>query len=170
MTPHGILLWIVLLFIGALALLAHNLLWYEFIRTSFAEQGEFYFKSEGLIMQEDFWKGLFLTVADPATFWLLIAFTTLTLIPHERVTFQIIGILTCLYLVGILFYGSTKTYDLYQGTFNNEERVISIVSSGIGRVLGVVVGAWLAVKADVYGRLNAILSKAPYVKQDHRLF
>ena len=169
MTYRGIGLWLVLLFLSVAALVAHNLLWYDFIRTGFADQGEYYYKSAGLVLREDFWKGLFLTVGDPLTFWFLVAFTTLSLLPHERITFQIVGILTCLYLVFILLYGGTKAYDLYQGTFDNKERVIAIVSAGIGRVLGVVVGAWLAVMWDVYGRLNAIISKVPYVKQIHRL-
>ncbi len=169
MTSRGILLWIVLLFIGLAALIAHNIAWHEFIRNSFADQGEFYFKSEGLILREDFSKGLFLTVLDPTTFWFIIAFTTFSLLPHERVTVQIVGILSCLYLIGILLYGGTKTYDLYQGTFDNKERVIAIVSEGIARLAGVLVGVWLAMKLDVYGRLTALISKTRYVKQTHRL-
>ena len=169
MTSRGIALWVVLLFIGLAMLLVHNILWHEFISRGFEYNGEDYFKSEGLILRDDFLKGFILTIGDPLTFWFSIAFITLTLLPPERVTFQIVGILTTIYAAGVLLYGVTKSYDLYQGTFDNQERVIAIVSAGLGRIIGVVIGAWLAVQLDAYGRLMALISRARYDKQLHRL-
>jgi len=169
MTYRGIALWVVLLLLGLAILLLHDILWYEFISTGFAHNGEDYYKSEGLILRDDFRKGLLLTVGDPLTFWFLIASITLTLLPQERITFQIVGILTIIYAAGVLLYGATKSYDLYQGTFNNQERVIAMVSVGLGRIVGVLAGAWLARKLDVYGRLTALISRTRYNKQLHRL-
>lgn len=169
MTFQGVTLWVVLLFVGLAALLAHNLLWYDFIRGNFAYNGEDYYKTIGGVIREDYWKGLFLTIGDPFSFWLIVAFVTVTLIPHERITFRIIAALAGLYLLYILLYAGTKSYDLYQGTFDNKERVIAISAAGIGRLVGVALGGWLAVRLDVFGRISALLQKNPYQRQTHQL-
>lgn len=169
MTSRGIALWVVLLFLGLAMLLAHNVLWHEFIWNNFTDHGEFYFKSEGLIFRDHFRKGLWLTVGDPTTFWLIVSFFTLTLLPQDRVIFQIFGILAVIYAVGIVLYGVTKSFDLYEGTFDNRDRVIAIVSAGFGRILGALLGAWSARKLDVYGRLIALIARTTYDKQLHRL-
>ena len=169
MNSRGLALWVVLLFLGLMILWAHNIMWYEFIWYNFTDHGEFYYKSEGMIFRDDFKKGLLLTVADPTTFWVILAFITTTLLPQERVIFQIFGVFAVIYAVGIVLYGTTKSYDLYQGTFDNSDRVIAIVSAGFGRILGALLGAWSAWKLDVYGKLTALIARTKYDKQLHRL-
>ena len=168
-TFRGVVLWVCLLIAGLALLLVNDNWWHEFIRKSFSYNGEDYYKTEGAVLREHYGKGLFLTLAYPFSSWLIVAFVTVTLIPHERITFRIIAALAGLYLLYILLYAGTKSYDLYQGTFDNKERVIAISASGIGRLVGVALGGWLAVRLDVFGRVSALLQKKPYQRQTHQL-
>jgi hypothetical protein len=166
---RGVLLWIVLLIAGLALLLVHDQLWYEFIRTGFSNRGEDYYKTEGAVLREHFGKGLFLILADPFSFWLIASFVLLMLAPHEKVVYKIIAGVTLVYLLYILVYTGDKSYQLANGTFDNSYRVISIGGAGLARVLGIALGGWLAVRMDVFGRLNALLARANYQKDTHQL-
>lgn len=168
-TVRGVALWVCLLIAGLALLLVNDNWWHEFIRTGFSYNGEDYYKTEGAVLREHFGKGLFLTVAYPFSSWLIVAFTLLMLTPHEKVIYKIIAGLTLIYLLYIFIYTGEKSYQLAKGTFDNSYRVIAISGAGIARVLGIVLGGWLAVRVDVYGRLNALLARTTYRKEAHQL-
>ncbi|HNR55794.1 MAG TPA: hypothetical protein PKJ19_11555 [Flavobacteriales bacterium] len=168
-TVRSVVLWVCLLIAGLALLLVSDNWWHEFIRTSFSYNGEDYYKTEGAVLREHFGKGLFLTVAYPFSSWLIVSFTLLMLTPRERVIYKIIGGLALLYLLFILLYAGEKSYQLANGTFDNSYRVVAISGAGVARVLGIVLGGWLAVRLDVYGRLNALLARASYRKEAHQL-
>lgn len=164
---RGVVLWLALLLAGLALLLVHNQLWDEFIRTSFSNNGEDYYKTEGAVLREHFGRGLFLILADPFSFWAIASFVLMMLAPHEKVIYKIIAGVTLVYLLYILLYAGEKSYQLAKGTFDNSYRVISISGAGIARVLGVILGGWLAVRIDVFGRLNARLARAGYQRETH---
>ncbi|HMZ47820.1 MAG TPA: hypothetical protein PLP28_02485 [Flavobacteriales bacterium] len=168
-TAIGVVLWIAILLVGFGLIICHNVWWHEFIRTSFSYNGEDYYKTIGAVLREDYDKGLFLYTAEPFSFWLVVAFIVLSLLPHERVTVRIIMGLTGLYLLYVLLYVGTKSYDLYTGTFDNKERVVAIGSAGISRLIGVAIGCWLAIKVDAFGRINALLQRTKYQRPTHQL-
>ena len=168
-TLRGIFLWVLLLAAGLALMMAHGILWHEFIREGFEYNGENYFKTEGAVIREHFWRGLFLTLGDPFTFWLILAFVTLSLSPPEKFIHRSLTGITLLYLLMILWYTGTKSYELMNGTFENTERVIAIGGAGIARVIGAMSGGWLAVLLDAFGRLNALLSRSIYQKPAHQL-
>jgi hypothetical protein len=166
---RGVALWFALLIVGLGLLGISDILWHEFIRSNFAYRGEAYYKGAGHILREDYLKGLILTVFYPMTFWFLIAFIVMTLVPKEKITTRIIIVLAGVYAALILLYGGMKTYELWAGTFQNQERLIAIVAAGLSRVVGITLGCWLAIKVNAFGRLGALFVAKKYDAQIHSL-